>query len=276
MLKIPHCGNIRNVSGHCKRQTTEMKEKSKPNFAIPLLPSISINETVEFYKAIGSEITYQQKAPNNYVGIKLKNIEIHFFGMKQIKPEANFSSSYLVVDDIDFFYNSCREGLKKIFGKIPIKGIPRINQIKDMPTYGVRQFIIVDPSGNYLRIGQPIPKTDSVLFEENGKKPHKGTALTKAYELADRLANGKDDVAASVKVIDKVLSEEANSNELEYVFRILTLRLDIAHRMDDLETAKQMIKKGNDLLKNLGENILTDEDLANYRRIRSEVKTTNR
>lgn len=94
-----------------------MKETSKPNFAIPLLPSISINETVEFYKAIGSEITYQQKAPNNYIGLKLKNIEIHFFGMKQIKPDANFSSSYLVVDEIDVLYNFCREGQKNYITK---------------------------------------------------------------------------------------------------------------------------------------------------------------
>jgi hypothetical protein len=144
------------------------------------------------------------------------------------------------------------------------------------PLYGVRQFIIVDPSGNYIRIGQPIPKTDSVLFEENGKKPQKGTALTKAYELADRLANGKDDLDSAIKVIDKVLSETTDSDELVDIFRIIILRIDIAHKMDELETMKQIIKKGNEILNQLDERNLLKEDIANFRRLTLEAETTNR
>lgn len=248
-------------------ETTEIKE-----FAIPMLPSNSIKSTKEFYEALGCIITYQQKAPNNYIGLKLKNIEIHFFGMKHIKPEANFSSTYLVVNDIDVFYNLCRDGLKKLYNKIPIKGIPRINQIKDMPTYGVRQFIIVDPSGNYLRIGQPIPKTDSVLFEENGKKPQEGTNVAKAYELADRLINGKDDWDAAIKVLDKVLSDETNSDELVDIFRIVTLRMDIAHKMDDFETIKHLFKIGNSILRQVDKRKLCKENLSDYRRLTIKVK----
>mgnify|MGYP000923873694 CR=1 FL=1 len=246
------------------------------NYAIPLLPSISINDTKEFYQAIGSEITYQQKTPNNYIGLKLKNIEIHFFAMKQIKPEANFSTCYLIVDDIDNFYNRCRDGLKKLYNKIPIKRFPRINQIKDMPTYGVRQFIIVDPSGNYIRIGQPITKTDSLLFEENGKKPKGGTKLSKAYELADRLANGKEDLQASIKVIDKIFSAEANSNEIENYFGLITLRLDIAHRLDDMETMKGMIKKGKEIINDFDTSRLKAGDLITFKRLTTETETTNR
>jgi len=251
-------------------------KKIKSNFAIPLLPCISIKETLEFYQAMDCQITYRQKVPNNYIGIRLKDIEIHFFRMKQIKPEANFSSSFLVVDGIDDFYNLCREGLKKLYDKIPIKGIPRINQIKDMPIYGVRQFIIVDPSGNYLRIGQPIPKTDSVLFEENGKKPQKGTVLNNAYELADRLANGKDDLEAAIKVIDRAWLEETTSNELAVVFKLATLRMDIAHKMNDSVAMKQMIKKGKEILNQLDEKSFHKDDITNFRRLTIEAETTNR
>ena len=38
-----------------------------------------------------------------------------------------------------------------------------------MTTYGVRQFVVVDPTGNYIRIGQPIEKADSLIFKENRK-----------------------------------------------------------------------------------------------------------
>lgn len=246
-----------------------MPNTTKPNFAIPLLPAISIKETVAFYTSIGAIITYQQKAPNNYVGFKIKDIEIHFFGLKQLKPEENFSTCYLIVDDIDTFYNLCREGLKNLLGKIPIKGIPRINQIKDMPTYGVRQFIIVDPSGNYIRIGQPIPKTDSVLFEQNGQKPQKGTALQKAYELADRLFTGKDDAEAAIKVLDKVLAEDNDGKETATLFKLITLRLEIAQQMDDAEIMTPMIKKGKELLNQLDESELLKEDIAHFNRLSS-------
>jgi hypothetical protein len=250
-----------------------MMEKETSNFAIPLLPCVSMKETLEFYQNIGSQITYQQKAPNNYIGLKLKGVELHFFGMKQIKPDANFSSCYLVVDNIDVFYNLCRDGLKKLYGKVPMKGIPRINQIKDMPTYGVRQFIIVDPSGNYLRVGQPISKIDSVLFEENGKKPQKSTALNKAYELADRLANGKDDLEAAIKVIDNVLSEETDLNEMAGLFKMIILRVEIAHKMDDIETMRQLIRKGKEVLNQLDKRSLLEEDITNFRRLSSDIET---
>lgn len=249
-----------------------MTNAPKPNFAIPLLPSSSIKETIAFYTSIGAIITYQQKAPNNYVGFKIKDIEIHFFGLKQLKPEANFSTSYLIVDDIDTFYNLCREGLKNLLGKIPSKGIPRINQIKDMPTYGVRQFIMVDPSGNYIRIGQPIPKTASVLFEENGQKPQPGTALQKAYELADRLLNGKDDVEAATKVLDKVLAEGTNEQEAATLFKIITLRLEIAQQMNDDEIMMSMISQGQELLNQIGESEGLQEDIAHFSRLAPDLE----
>ncbi|MGN7821636.1 hypothetical protein ACTJJB_16000 [Chitinophaga sp. 22536] len=209
------------------------------NFAIPLLPSIAINDTLNFYKALGAIITYQQKAPNNYIGLKIKDIEIHFFGLKQIKLETNFSTCFLRVNDIDTFYNNCRTGLKALYGKIPLKGIPRINQLKDMPAYGARQFVIVDPSGNYIRIGQPIAKKDSLLFEENGKRPASGTALSKAYELADRLANGKEDAAAAIRTIEKALKDDAG-DEPDITFKLMVLKMSIAQRSEDLKTAKQL------------------------------------
>ncbi|GAA0893446.1 hypothetical protein GCM10009122_31250 [Fulvivirga kasyanovii] len=87
-----------------------------------MLPSNSISETLQFYEAMGSTITYQQKAPNNYIGLKLKGIEMHFFGLKQLKPESNFRSCYLRVNGIDKLYSDCRAGVKQLYGKIHSRG----------------------------------------------------------------------------------------------------------------------------------------------------------
>ncbi|UII29902.1 VOC family protein [Fulvivirga ulvae] len=243
-----------------------MSERVTPEFAIPMLPSSSISETLQFYEAMGSTITYQQKAPNNYIGLKLKGIEIHFFGLKQLKPESNFSSCYLRVNDVDKLYNDCRAGLKQQYGKIPLKGIPRINPIKDIPTYGVRQFVIVDPSGNYIRIGEKIKKEPGVLFEEDGEKPQKATPLRKAYELANRLAHGKDDLEAAASVIDKALASNKNV-EPEIRFKLIVLRLDIANRFEDIEKMKVMEKEGRGLLELVGNVSEINEDIRSFYQI---------
>lgn len=248
-------------------QPHTMQKKTSKNYAIPLLPAVSINQTLEFYQAIGAILTYQQKAPNNYIGFKLGEIEIHFFGMKQLQPGANFSTCYLIVDKVDKLYATCREGLKTLYGKVPIKGVPRINQIKDMPTYGVRQFIMVDPSGNYIRVGQPIPKTDSVLFEENGKKPASSTPLGKAYELADRLANGKEDLSAAMREINKALAKDESAAEPVLLFKLIVLGMDVAQRMDDLAAAKQCQQQGQALLKEVGKEASLKEDIAMFKGI---------
>lgn len=234
------------------------------------MPSTSINDTVNFYMAIGAVITYQQKAPNNYVGLKIKDIELHFFGLKQLKPATNFSTCFLRVDEIDTFYNHCRAGLKALYGKIPLKGIPRINQIKDMPAYGARQFVLVDPSGNYIRVGQPIAKTDSLLFEENGKKPASGTALGKASELADRLANGKEDFEEALRVIDKALKNDAG-DEADITFKLLVLKMSIAHRTEDPKAAKQLQPTVIKQLAKIQDHHLIKDEIAIFENIQEEL-----
>ena len=43
----------------------------------------------------------------------------------------------------------------RALGRVPSRGIPRIGALNDM-SYGVRQFVMTDPGGNMIRIGQPM------------------------------------------------------------------------------------------------------------------------
>jgi hypothetical protein len=214
---------------------------------------------LEFYQALGFHITYQQKAPNTYVVLKLMDVEIHFFVIKDLKPENNFSTCYIVHYDIDILYQSFTTGMKGLLGKIPMKGIPRINLLKDMPSYGVRQFIVVDPAGNYIRIGQPIPKTDSLVFKENNvKKLPKGSPLEKAHELGSRLADGKGDFDAAAKTLDKAIAANHNADAV-HLFRVMILRADVAFRMDDHGLADQLIKKSTAMIPDINREIVKDD-----------------
>jgi hypothetical protein len=224
-----------------------MPEIKKHSFAIPLLPCTSINETESFYKALGAVVTYKQKAPNNYIGFNLNDIEIHFFALKQLKPAENYSTCYLVVTAIDPLYETCRARLKTLYNKIPLKGIPRINPLKDMPAYGVRQFIIVDPNGNHIRIGQPITKTDSLVFTENNKAPVKGTPLAKAWELGSRLADSHGDFKTAAKTLDKALTI-ADANDSLNLLKVLILRADVAQRLGETDRFTELITLAEKLL----------------------------
>lgn len=232
---------------HATRELRIMPEIKNHSFAIPLLPCTSINETETFYKALGAIVTYKQKAPNNYIGFKLNDIEIHFFAIKQLKPVENYSTCYLVVTAIDPLYETCRVGLKSLYNKIPLKGMPRINPLKDIPSYGVRQFIIVDPSGNHIRIGQPITKTDSLVFTENNKAQVKSTPLAKAYELGSRLADSRGDFKTAAQTLDKALTI-ADANDSLNLLKVLILRADIAQRMGDTARFNELVNAAEKLL----------------------------
>jgi predicted enzyme related to lactoylglutathione lyase len=236
-----------------------MADQQKKEFAIPLLPCNSINKILEFYSSLGFTITYRQKQPNTYAALKLREIELHFFVMKEHKPENNYSTCYLIVYDIDELYKSFTAGIKSLVGKLPVRGIPRINPLKDIPSYGVRQFIVVDPGGNYIRIGQPIPKVDSLVYPENNNDPNfAGTPMEKAYELGSRLADGKGDLHAASKVLDKALNTERGLNH-DVTFKVLVLRADVANRMANQKSAINFLKKADDLRPHVNAEAIKDD-----------------
>ena len=122
---------------------------------IPILPCRSIDDVLAFYEALGFAVTYRQERPNTYAVVARGGIELQFFVLKALDPAASYSTCYVLVSDVDSLYAAFTAGLRAATGRVPTRGIPRIGPLRDM-AYGVRQFIVVDPGGNYIRIGQPI------------------------------------------------------------------------------------------------------------------------
>ncbi len=243
-----------------------MSETNDRSYAIPLLPCLSINETENFYKALGAVVTYKQKIPNNYIAFRLNNLDIHFFTLKQLAPASNYSTCYLIVTQIDQFYETCRAGLRTLYNKVPLKGTPRINPLKDMPAYGVRQFIIVDPSGNYIRIGQPVQKKDSLVFAENNTAPVTGTPLAKVYELGSRLADAHGDFETAARELDKALAAPDANDKLN-LLKVLILRADVALRLQDGDRFSELINAAEELIMTF-----SDSEVLEERRLLAELK----
>ncbi|WP_405614178.1 bleomycin resistance protein [Streptomyces sp. NBC_01508] len=230
-----------------------MREKT-----IPLLPCQTIQPVIDFYSALGFEVTFLQKSPYAYAVVERGDVELQFFGMKKYDPTESFSGCYVLTDDVDGTHSAFRAGLKAAYGRIPTRGLPRIGPVKDM-SYGVRQFLMTDPGGNTIRIGQPNDAESDGHHQPPPKEPY-----ARALHLAMVFADSKQDLGASVKILDRALrdaeagdgvdsgvsdgvSKEAGDDGIRkegasptavQLYRILVLRGDVAQRLGDLEEAR--------------------------------------
>ncbi len=128
------------------------------------------------------------------------------------------------VSDVDSLYEAFTGGLRQSLGRLPSRGIPRINALRDM-SYGVRQFVVVDPGGNYIRIGQPIAAVPAPRAGEASR-------LERALIAAITLADSKDDAPAAVKVLETAMAADDTAPDAVQV-RALILRADLAVRMGE-------------------------------------------
>ncbi|MFH8791518.1 bleomycin resistance protein [Streptomyces sp. NPDC017941] len=202
---------------------------------IPLLPCRTVQPVVDFYTALGFETTYLQKSPYAYAVVERGTVELQFFGMKEYDPAESFSGCYVLTDDVETLYADFRAGLKEAYGKIPRRGLPRIGPLKDM-SYGVRQFLMTDPAGNSIRVGQPISDD-----QEHRAAPKE--TFARALHIADVFVDSKEDLTGAAKVIDRALGlEDEHPTPAQHV-RLLVLRGDIAQRLGDDALAARLLDR---------------------------------
>jgi catechol 2,3-dioxygenase-like lactoylglutathione lyase family enzyme len=116
--------------------------------AVPILPSRDLGETLAFYERLGFENKGAHHSVWNYLIIARGGAELHFYAQPDVDPLTTDFSCYLRVPDADALYSEWHA-----------IGVPTdtSNGSRLMgPTdtdYGMREFALVDPSGNLLRVG---------------------------------------------------------------------------------------------------------------------------
>lgn len=118
-----------------------MERKEHLLKGIPVLASLDIKKTVEFYKTkLGfNRVGYLD---DNYAVIARDNFVVHFWKCDdKIHPEN--TSCYVDVKDVDGLY----EELK------PFDVIHPNGKLKNHP-HGMREFAILDEDGNMIKFGQ--------------------------------------------------------------------------------------------------------------------------
>jgi hypothetical protein len=211
---------------------------------IPILPCPSIEENLAFYRALGFAVTFQQQRPNPYAVVERGGVTLHFFSIKGYDPAQSYSTCYITTTDVDGLYRAFASGLRAALGRLPTRGLPRIGPLRDT-TYGVRQFLVTDPGGNTLRIGQPI--SDDFAHAEPPKE-----RFARALHTAALLGDSKGDHPAAAKLLDRLLASDADRSAAEQV-RALVLRADLAVRLGEQPLAERLLGQARRIR-------LTDQD----------------
>jgi catechol 2,3-dioxygenase-like lactoylglutathione lyase family enzyme len=111
----------------------------------PTLPSSDLAATAAFYSRLGFEEV--RHFPGQYLIVMREDVGLHFFHASDVDPWTSIAGCYLYVEDADALY-----GEYAALG-LPGEGIPRLHGPPGDSDYGLREFAVVDPDGNLLRIG---------------------------------------------------------------------------------------------------------------------------
>src|SRR5262245_17337612 len=202
----------------------------------PCLPCRELDESIDFYKALGFTRTYRQLRPNPYAVVVRDELQIHLFGMSEFDPEQSYASVIVVVPDPDALYRSFAEGLRKAYGKLPVAGIPRI--LRPRKKFGtVYSFSVVDVGGNWLRVSKAGDESAEEAADGAGKKP---SGLAKIIEVAARLGDAHGDDAAALKTLESGLSRYPGAPIVDRA-RAILFRAELAIRLGDRSLAQSSL-----------------------------------
>jgi hypothetical protein len=194
----------------------------------PCLPCAELDPAIAFYEALGFAKTYRQLRPNPYAVVQREDLQIHIFGIDGFDPEQSYATTIVAVPDPDALYNSFAAGLRAAYGKLPVKGIPRVTRPRKR--YGtVYGFSVVDVGGNWLRVSK-------WGETEDGGASGKEKGLAGVLEVAARLGDAHGDERKALRTLESGLSRFPQAAVLERA-QALLYRAELAVRLGDGELA---------------------------------------
>lgn len=119
--------------------------------AAPILPSRGLRETLAFYERLGFENLGAPPERWNYLVIGRGEIRLHFWGDPDVDPLTTSAGCYLYVDDADRVHDEFRTAGVETDPATGSRLVPPVDT-----DYGMREFALVDPSGNLIRVGSPL------------------------------------------------------------------------------------------------------------------------
>ena len=110
------------------------------------MPVTELAEAKAFYERAGFSVRFYidpDGRPGGFAFVDFDGQSVFDLGVEDIDPARNRSGCYLVVRDVDDWHT-----------RMAAAGLP-VTQVADQP-WGMREYALTDPSGNRVRIGQPL------------------------------------------------------------------------------------------------------------------------
>jgi catechol 2,3-dioxygenase-like lactoylglutathione lyase family enzyme len=120
-------------------------------YAVPVMPSRNLRETLAFYERLGFELRGALPETYGYLIVgRGEAIELHFWESPEVDPMTTDHSCYVRVADADALHGE--------WERVGVPSDPGTGS-RLMPPgdtdYGMREFALVDTSGNLIRVGSP-------------------------------------------------------------------------------------------------------------------------
>jgi hypothetical protein len=119
--------------------------------AVPILPSRDLEDTLAFLERLGFQNAGAPPSVWDYLIVSRGGIELHFFSHPEVDPLTTDAMCYLHVPDADALYAE--------WEKVGVEPDPSTGSRLMPPEttdYGMREFALVDRSGNLYRVGSPM------------------------------------------------------------------------------------------------------------------------
>jgi catechol 2,3-dioxygenase-like lactoylglutathione lyase family enzyme len=118
--------------------------------AVPILPSRDLRETLAFYERLGFENRGAPPEEWDYLIVGRGGIELHFYADPDVDPLTTAASCFAFVEDADALHAEWAQ----VVEPDPPTGSRVVAPVDT--DYGMREFAVVDRSGNLLRVGSPL------------------------------------------------------------------------------------------------------------------------
>jgi catechol 2,3-dioxygenase-like lactoylglutathione lyase family enzyme len=200
---------------------------------IPILPCRDLEETARFYEALGFVVTYRQLRPNPYVAVQRGGLDLHFFALEDFDPETSMGSAIVLVRDPGELFDAFAAGLRGVFGKLPITGIPRITRPRRKQGMA-GGFTVVDPGGNWLRI--------SSLSEDADTPTDSAGTLDRVLLNATRQGDSHGDVPTAISVLKVGLDRHADAPNVDRI-PLLAYLAELYVRSENLASARSVLEE---------------------------------
>ncbi|GAF11402.1 hypothetical protein JCM19046_2925 [Bacillus sp. JCM 19046] len=184
------------------------------------------DEHLEFYTAMGFQLIYYQKAPYRFASVTKETIgEFGFYGARNFEEEGNQGGCYVHVPDVRAVYEELRKNLKAYYGKLPLKGMPKISRLnKTAEDWRVN---ITDPSGNTIIIGEAFGDSTELMEKEAARVKALKSTFEKGYAAAYRFAHSKEDYLAGRNTLEVAFAQQTEKDSCLIVFQAKVLQAEV-------------------------------------------------